>query len=819
MKKFFFLSLLITVILSLAACNNEDENNDEVYIEKEPVLVDDKELMTYDELPVFYDNKMTVVGKDAPDPFVMRYNGYYYLYATNGSQFLYGFKSTDLYNWELVDNGELNPGYVYDYSYDFGGPTASTPYAPEVIYHNGKFYMISSPSGQGHFIMESESPEGPFVAVTENIGLSIDGHHFIDGKDEKIYLFTAGSSGLRGYEVEDDMYTVKIENGKVSQTTYLKCMVGAWTEGPYMLQRNGNYYLTYTGTHFLSPSYRVHYAFGDKDTAVNKASGIKEQDTLLLSTTDDFKGLGHSSTVLGPDMDSYYIVYHNLDKSSRRNLNFSRLSFNGAEMVADSVKPKNNPGFNMPEFASYEGEGLEKNNDKYLSETASSESFTVEFNTTGEGKMIFSYVDDNNYSYIEFKNNTITVNKIKNGSLKQVHSVPLIRDYSTEVNHTFRLQYNKGKMSLYFDTMEKAFDIDAYFTGGKIGYFIDNSFAQIGYTAYSNVALGSSDKLAYNTQISLANAYDDRLSYITKGSGLEFTGTKEAHHIQANSYNLVLKNEGNRATYRTYLEDNIYSIDLRIPAKYAGKKLGLRFDAGEIHEITLPNTPSSKYPDGDIIVSLGTFDIKEGQHNISIYNVGEEIGFSQMMYNPVFENELDITFNTSFSKYGYFSKNSIDLSDAGFSTNSQVVCGLITKENFFNSTVEAKMVINEMTNDAYAGIVFNSTAYANYPSADADGINYNYPYCGFLLSFENGEVALKYIKFKNHAILARKSYDYVPGEEIDIKIIQNNNNYIVYIDGEEIFNINANICSLSGGVGVFASNADAVFKTLKVSKD
>ena len=69
MKKIFCLSLLITVILSLAACNNEDENNDEVYIEKEPVLVDDKELMTYDELPIFYDNKMTVVGKDAPDPF------------------------------------------------------------------------------------------------------------------------------------------------------------------------------------------------------------------------------------------------------------------------------------------------------------------------------------------------------------------------------------------------------------------------------------------------------------------------------------------------------------------------------------------------------------------------------------------------------------------------------------------------------------------------------------------------------------------------------------------------------------------------------
>ena len=59
-------------------------------------------------------------------------------------------------------------------------PASQTPFAPEVIYFNGMFYMISSPSGNGHYVFESESPEGPFSAISGNIGKSIDGSYFID---------------------------------------------------------------------------------------------------------------------------------------------------------------------------------------------------------------------------------------------------------------------------------------------------------------------------------------------------------------------------------------------------------------------------------------------------------------------------------------------------------------------------------------------------------------------------------------------------------------------------------------------------------------
>jgi len=827
MRKFFTYLLVFAFIFLLTACtmpnqntnNNTNDTNEDTYVEEEPVLVDDSELMIYDDILNFYDNKMKVNGGTA-DPFILRFNGYYYLYATNGNKYLLGFKSKDLYSWEPVDNGVLKRGYVYDYSYDEGHPNSQTPYAPEVIYFNGKFYLITSPLGNGHYVLESDSPEGPFVAISSNIGMSIDGHYFIDGKDEKIYLFTSGTSGITGYELEDNMYTVKKdENGNNIKTYYLDCQVGKWTEGPYMLQKNGNYYFTYTGTHYLSASYRVNYAYADKNSDIIKAASLKEMDTILLSTTDEFRGLGHSSTVLGHDMDSYYIVYHNLEQNNSRNLNYSRLSFNGSTMVADSVKTNNNPGFEYPPFATHDLSGLIEQDGLYLSEEATSDTFTVEFNTVGEGQMVFSYIDNSNYSYIEFLNNEIAICKVTNDETKTIHTIPLIREYRTDVLHTFRLQYAKGKLSLYFDTMEKAYDIKCNFKGGQIGYFVDNEFSEIGYTAFSNVALGSSDSLSYNTQVSLANAYDKRLSYLTTGSSLVPTGNKSIYYVSDDSYNLVIKNEGNRATYRTYLENEQYSIEMRLPYKYAGTKIGLQFDGGEIQEIYIPDSAPTEYKKGDMSISLGVFDIEEGQHNISIYNVGDEIAFSELRYVPVNNNSKKIQFNGTFDTKNFFTKNNINLTKNGFETQSQTVCGLITKENYFNSTINASLVINEVPHSGYAGIVFNSSAYSNYPQADADGVDFPYPYCGFLLSFTYNEVVLDYVEFKNTVNITRDSFTYVPGQLINISITQTNNNYVITINGEEIFDINANVCSLSGGVGVFSQHANVYFKSLSVSSN
>ena len=92
--------------------------------------------------------------------------------------------------------------------------------------------------------------------------------------------------------------------------------LGHWTEGSMIIKRNGTYYMTYTGNHVFSKGYRIHYAVSH-DSPLGPYS-IPANNPLVISTKPDFYGLGHSSTVMGPDLDSYYLVYHNLTEDPRR---------------------------------------------------------------------------------------------------------------------------------------------------------------------------------------------------------------------------------------------------------------------------------------------------------------------------------------------------------------------------------------------------------------------------------------------------------------------------------------------------------------------
>ena len=181
---YLFLSTLMLVGCNGNKQSSGDKPNNSTTIKD----VTDEQLRTTEENYVIYDNKIVLEAvngsKEAPDPFVYRFNGWYYLYPTTNGGAQKAYKSQDLYNWEPVSNGVLRDGLVYDYTNDSNRPSSQTPFAPEVIYYNGKFYMVSSPSGNGHYIFESDSPEGPFYAITDNVGRNIDGNFFIDSNEK-----------------------------------------------------------------------------------------------------------------------------------------------------------------------------------------------------------------------------------------------------------------------------------------------------------------------------------------------------------------------------------------------------------------------------------------------------------------------------------------------------------------------------------------------------------------------------------------------------------------------------------------------------------
>ena len=812
-KRIINIFALFLVLLLMVSCDEEKEAGGLA-----PNLASDEQLAEFENLNDTHENRIQLENSDGADPFVLRYNGMYYLYVTTGGKSIRGYKSSDMYSWEMVDNGLCDEGYVYQYSLDDNAPTTGTPYAPEVFYFNGYFYLSTSPSGKGHYILRSSSPEGPFENISGNIGLDIDGHYFIDGKDEKLYLYASGSSGIMCYEMEDDMFSVKKdEGGNEKSTIYLDAKVGNWNEGPYMLQRNGNYYLTYCGTHFLSASYRVDYAYADSTGDLMAFDSFYKQDTLLLSTTDTFRGLGHSSTVLGPDMDSYYIVYHNLEPNNSRRVNYSRLSFNGSVMVANDVKEADVIKASLPSFSTYGEEEFIEEGNFILSDKSTNNTFTVEFNTTGEGKMIFSYVDSSNYSFIEYKDNSICIKKIENDKEQLIQKIALLRNYSSNVNHTFRLQYKDKKLSFYFDNVEKAYDVDCSFEKGKIGFIKGDEFINIGYVAFSDVALGSSDNKAYNDSVSLANTFDYELSYLTGDSQfVDIKNDYDESDVDHNCRHLLIANKGNRATYRTNLSGSKYSIELVVPSSSLGKRVGVRIDNNEIIEVTIPNNIPTNNPDGNVQVSLGVFDIAKGQHNISIYNVGDTIQFSEVIYNKISDEKLSVDFDTQTDISSYFIKGNITLNEDGLKIENSSVAGFVCKGNYFNKTYSTKINIKQISITGYIGLVFNCNAYSNYPSADADKASYAYPYSGYLLSIDRYGVSLMDVRFNDIIVLNEKSYQYKTNEDIYIKVVQNNNQYIVYIDDVEMFKVNANVFNLSGSVGVFSKNAETIVRSIKV---
>lgn len=243
---------------------------------------------------------------DFADPFVLRFNGRYYLYCTNPD--VRCWESTDLVHWHLcgtVVPEEEFPGLV--------------PFAPEVVYDNGWFYLYTSPHGFGHYVLRSEKPTGPFYKITPNIGHAIDFSVFIDD-DGQWYAYWADDDGILGCRMTSPT--------AFGEPQYIGAFLHGWTEGPFVVKRDGLYHLTYTGNHFLSKGYRIHGA-----SAKHPLGPFTDYDhnPIAVQTQGAVVGLGHSSTVVGLDLMSDWMLYHNLNPDKTRDLDLDRVLFRGAD--------------------------------------------------------------------------------------------------------------------------------------------------------------------------------------------------------------------------------------------------------------------------------------------------------------------------------------------------------------------------------------------------------------------------------------------------------------------------------------------------------
>ena len=764
----------------------------------------DNVMERYNDMNKLVDGKTITTG----DPFILRFDGKYYLYATSGYSRMNCYVSYDLIEWELLGACFTGEGYRPS----DGGAL----YAPEVRYFNGYFYMIFHGSSSGLYVAKSENPGGPFVATRIGDHGEIDESYFID-HNEDIYVYAA-AVGLHVYdtngmeELVGDPFvlpTAKIDGG--------------WTEGPYMLERYGQCYLTYTGTDYRNDTYRVDYVtLDDSGDALDMGKYSARKETLLVHTDEDFGYLGHSMTMLGPDLDSYFIVYHN-SYSDRggygegRRFNYSRLSFDGALMKADSVRKGMIQDLYREEYYAEDDSELTPTGNYLLSNISSNNAFSVEYTNIGVGKMIFSYIDDNNYGYIEYtEDNEIIVGAVDNGTSKILKDIELIREYDTEVYHTFRLQYSDGQVSLYFDDIEKIAkeSIDYSFKGGKCGYLKNNGFEEILHTSMSNVAHGSSDYKAFHENFNYATGYNRHLSIISRDSGyVEVTSKNDFSRY--GGYNFKLAREGDRATYRMVAYNaGYYQIQMRVTNPTIGKNVYLKIDDGQekLYKIGEFEADYNKKAQDSCII-LAEVELSAGPHHISLVCSGDEIVYGELDYvynvNP---DDLELDTRNELSIESFHLRNAATF-DNGLLMNAGGKCvGFRSRSDYSNAETEITFdVSDDKVNNSF-GLLINCNSFGTHLN-DHD---WNNSFQGMYLVIKENDFSFEKYDFSTISTLATTYRSFNAGTHT-LKIQQINNKFICSFDNQELFTVVANLAYLSGGVGAFAKNANVKVTALSVT--
>lgn len=261
------------------------------------------------------------------DPHALVMGDEYWIYPTearSGAPLFAAYSSKNLCDWKrrgvvlrLADVRWVN---------DDQAPRHAA-WAPGVAARDGKIYFYFSvgpqnPTPSRIGVAVGNRPEGPFedsgrVLITGDAAFeAIDPMAFLDRKSGAAFLYAGGSAGskLRVWELAPEMVRLKREC-PVEQPPH-------FTEGAFMHERQGVYYLSYSHGKWNDASYSVHYATGPSPL------GPWEYRGAILESDERRKGPGHHAILRNPSTDEWFIVYHRWETSQ------SSGPYRGARQIA-----------------------------------------------------------------------------------------------------------------------------------------------------------------------------------------------------------------------------------------------------------------------------------------------------------------------------------------------------------------------------------------------------------------------------------------------------------------------------------------------------
>lgn len=298
---------------------------------------------------------------DAPDPTILKYGEYYYAvttHTTTGGKYyaLPILRSEDLVHWEPVSMvfPESLPRWV-----DQAEPHW---WAPDLTFHNGKFYvyysavaaggrMIEGPHGIG--VAWAHHPEGPYELSHEPLVVgpgfrNIDPMVFVDDDGTRYLYWGSNHQPLLVQELSEDGLSLIGEPQPVLLPQEGPFIIDAdrpprpgheaLLEGIWVIKREDYYYLFYSGDDIVVDRYAVGVARSNSPLGPFE----KNPHNPIMLHNEKFTAPGHN-TIIQDDAGQDWIIYHARD---RDNLDLHRIMLmdkihwvNGWPVINDGQGP------------------------------------------------------------------------------------------------------------------------------------------------------------------------------------------------------------------------------------------------------------------------------------------------------------------------------------------------------------------------------------------------------------------------------------------------------------------------------------------------
>lgn len=747
----------------------------------------------------FYNNPIVIedVWEDygIGDPFIMKYNGLYYLYSStkDGEVGIRAYKSSDLVTWESV-------GYV-----STEGETVSA-YAPEVIYDNGLFYMVTSPGGHGHYTLVSKSPEGPFEVVTENYGRWIDGSLYVD-EDGKMYFSNASPKGI---EVSE---TSLGQNFGPGLTT--ACYLNHWTEGPMIIKKDGMYYMTYTGNHLDSEGYRVQYAVSDQSPL--GPYEVIQEEPILINTDESYRGLGHSAAFIGPDLQSFYAVFHHstYDQGPRvRYMSIERMFFNGSQLTIGQTYRENQPVPQRPydETMGGDDEGYETADRGHFMADVPAGDYCAEINyIPGNGTMmIIGVLEDKQVIQVLLDDGAVVIQLQNEEGTTDLLSMVLPNEFNEDVLHTIYVDYTSNKLMLHLDALLVG-EISIEGLMGHIGYV--GQAADVGYCAVNLGSTNEKDQEAYKPVPGKIQAVHTVSKQDISLPIERFQGYEDS---MVGGYKLMALNA---ATSLVYHINQLYSGEYRFYL-----------------DVFQPNGAS------EVVAEIGEqkirWQIQPGLADVNGYRryISEPVSLQAGLSNMILSNEKgdvvnlarigsvlvakeNIDYNHSLKEVPLVSAQllgewrQVKINEDGLKPSSmsdeKILFGDETWDDY---TYRINMRFQEVSGDGRLGLLFRSSEESYHPDQVRESA------IGYFLSIRVDEIILEKWCYGVKQ-LQSKPYSFESDRDYEMMIEALGHQISIYIDGELVLTYEDPSPYLTGRVGIWSDHASAIFSDIEVTSD